>query len=203
MLENYFLELIQNNCKPESIYEGFKFPLPSSGLSGEIGIKENRTIVMMENKIYTPNSYAMFLPYVPNNINLCIQSNRDVLSAPFSGCHMVRFYYTGDCLFDKINKYCKDQKFNCRLTCKYRNKLLVGHVAYENQNEFSCEDIWENNIKRNCNNDYIDFDPFTPEIIAYINKNGYARVHGLITKDGRKFSIVINYSDEIVFFKEY
>lgn len=199
MLENYFLQLSPRDCRQTTPNDGFKFPLPSSGESGSIGIKEVKTIVMKQNSIYPPTYNAIFLPYVKNNINLCIQSNKDVLSSPFLGCHMVRFYYTGDCLLAKINQPCKEQKFGCQSTCKYRYKTLVGHIAYENSTEgITCKAIWENDIKPYCNCD-IDFDPFNKDAVGWINSNRRARVHGLITKDGRKFSIGIDYNDKLVF----
>ncbi|MCE8826130.1 hypothetical protein K0F25_08830 [Bacteroides fragilis] len=206
MLENYFLQLDQSssiNCRQTTLPGGFKFPLPSSGITGGINIKEVKTIIMEQNSMYPPTYNAVFLPYVKNNINLCIQSNKDVLSAPFTGCHMVRFYYTGDCLLAKIKQLCKDQKYGCQLTCKYRYKTFVGHIAYEDQYEgVTCKDIWENDIKRYCSH-VIDFDPFPKEIELFVNKNGPIRVHGLITKDGRKFSIGIDYNDKISFVQEY
>lgn len=201
MLENYFLQLPPKDCRQSTPHDGFRFPLPSSGEYGNLGIKEVQTIVMEQNLRYPPTTNAIFLPYVENNINLCIQSDKDVLSAPFSGCHMVRFYYTGDCLFEKINKSCKDQKFGCQTTCKYRYKTIVGHIAYETRAKYTCEGIWENNIKPYCNN-VIDFAPFSFEAITWINSNREARVHGLITKDGRKFSIGIDCNDKIVFIYE-
>lgn len=208
MLETYFFELAPKSCSQSLPKNGFRFPLPSTGLNGAIDIIETRTIVMMQNQQYPSTSDAIFLPYVKNNINLCFQLNKDVLSAPFSGCHMVRFKVGNYCLVDKIRDNCgitincNESKLGCFSNCKYRQRYLVGHVAYEDDQRTTCKDLWEKGIKPYCI-DFIDFDPFSSEAVAWINNNKNARVHGLITESGRMFSIGIDYNDKIVFIWEY
>lgn len=206
MLEKFFLEVLSNNDRLNSHLpkNGFSFPLPSIGITGAIGIKDKETIVMIQNKQYLSTSDAIFLPYVKNNINLCFQSDKDVLSAPFSGCHMVRFKYGKGCILEKKqnggSNNCPHKQLGCSIACC---RMFVGHIAYEDSNEgTTCKKLWEDEIKPYCT-EVIDFDPFSYEAQAWINNNRSARVHGLITKSGKKFSIGIDYDDKIVFVMEY
>ncbi|ADV43797.1 Ras guanine nucleotide exchange factor [Bacteroides helcogenes P 36-108] len=65
MLENYFSQLYQSSsgdCRQTTPPDGFNFPLPSSGITGGINIKEVKTIIMEQNSIYPPTYNAVFLP---------------------------------------------------------------------------------------------------------------------------------------------
>ena len=94
---------------------------------------------------------VLFLPYVPGCINACVFNGRqDIVSAPFSGCHLVLFQYKKECFMEAIygmgksKIFCTYNKFGCVKTCPY-HATFVAHVAYDSYGSGtnSSKNIWE------------------------------------------------------------
>lgn len=207
MLEKYFAKCAREGTSCTGILpDGARIPVPSTGNYGCIIKQGNirKTIMMEVSNQYIPSNSTIYLPYCPNNINICVQRNSDVLSAPFSGCHMASFTYWGKCLFKHGEFYsfnygkitsCPCAGNHCSYTCSFRGKKLVAHIAYEADGNYSCEKIWQA-LKKDCDV-HIDFDPMTE--IAKTQCNNYGGwIYGLITSLNKYGSIVIGRDDNKV-----
>lgn len=200
-LKQYFFELADSQIPCNGVLpSGCRIPLPSSGdywAITEFQNSENRLLVMAESKQSYNNYDDMFLPYAPSSINICIQSNRNIISAPFSGCHLVMFENNEECIFDVVNganNKCPKRGFGCLITCPLRYKKLVSHVAYEKNPKYSCQELW-NNLKKT-NKVLIDIEPYSG-VNQSICENRHCWVYAIITPSLECFSVTIGDDDKI------
>lgn len=147
---------------------------------------------------YGLNNLYTYLPYVPGHINFCIQNNLDVISAPFSGCDMVAFEYKGDCIMGTNWGLCVYKKFDCIISCPYKRRILIAHVAHDTDRlRKDCRNRWMEIAKKS--DVKVKFSPY--ELIPDIRRSGIRAqggvvVYGIITTDLKAYSVMLdNISD--------
>lgn len=145
---------------------------------------------------YSKNSYV-YLPYVPGHINFCIQGGRDVISAPFSGCLMVKFVFNGACIFSNNLNACPYWKGQlpcaAAVACPFRGVDLVAHVSYDSNPLHSCRNKWRDNILLQSTN-VVGFHPDTPmgNVLGNMDMgDNLLYVYGLITAQSECYSIFV------------
>lgn len=123
-----------------------------------------------------PGGDALWLPYIPGEINYTTSQGKDVISGPFSGCIMAAY-----------NK-------------KDGGGRRVCHVSTFGDRKYDCKESWEQ-IKNEC----ISHVSFRPHQCArdlsgrQLKKVGNALAFGIITSDNRCYGALVTQSSNGTF----
>ena len=118
-----------------------------------------------------PGGKALWLPYIPGEINYTTSRGMDVISGPFSGCIMAAY-----------NK----REGGGRRVC---------HVSTFGESKYDCKESWEE-IKSGCTS-YVSFRPHECArglSRGQLKKVGNALVFGIITGDNRCYGVLVTQS---------
>lgn len=213
MILSKLFDCLQDKVPFKPSTHGFNMPLPLSYTVEQPGLKKFCEFLLPGSGMNDP---ALFLPYIPRCINACeFNGRQDIVSAPFSGCHLVLFRYEKGCLMSAIygkgkeRQFCENCKFDCETTCPHHKKTYAAHIAYEADEKESCKKIWEAlKTDPNCKV-YIDFNPLTPTAEKALtdpsicptpsDTDSITNLYGCITSGQKSFNFAMRNNGEICF----